>query len=247
MEKLSNYFLNFAAITHSTTAAMQNRYLKNEKMLSRAENIALQSKAVVVVGCGGLGGYIIEMLARLGTGRITVIDGDVFDESNLNRQLLCTPENLGQPKALTALDRIRQVNPDVKAEAKQSYLTAENAIQLLQGHDLICDALDNIPSRKLLQETGEKLNIPMVYGAIAGWYAQVGTIFPGDRIFDMIYPEDTPKGIETELGNPSFTPALAASLQVAETLKVLLHKPGILQRKLLIANTLTMEFEYMEL
>lgn len=225
---------------------MQNRYLKNENMLSRAENIALQSKAVVVVGCGGLGGYIIEMLARLGTGRITVIDGDVFDESNLNRQLLCTPEQLGQPKAVAALDRIRLINPDVKAEAKQAYLTAENAIELLQGHDVICDALDNIPSRKLLQEAGEKLNLPLIYGAIAGWYAQVCTVFPGDRIFDLIYPEDTSKGIETELGNPSFTPALAASLQVAETLKVLLHKPGILRGRLLMVNTLTMELEHME-
>ncbi len=226
---------------------MDNRYLKNEKMLSRGENLSLQSNAAVVVGCGGLGGYIIEMLARLGIGRITVIDGDVFDESNLNRQLLCSPDTLGQPKALTALKRIREVNPDIKAEAKQLFLTAENAAQLLQGHDVICDALDNIPARKLLQDSGEKLGIPLVYGAIAGWYAQVCTIFPGDRIFDLLYPEDTPKGIETELGNPSFTPALAASLQVAETLKVLLKKPGILRRRLLIANTLTMEFDHVDL
>ncbi len=216
-------------------------------MLSREENQLLRQKSAVVVGCGGLGGYIIEMLARIGIGKLTVIDGDVFEASNLNRQLLATPVNLGTLKAEAALQRIHLINPDVQVNLISDFITPANALIYLAGHDVICDALDNIPIRKLLQKTAESLKTPVVYGAIAGWYAHISTIFPGDGTLDKLYPEDFSKGIETELGNPSFTPALTASLQVAEALKVMLGKPDILRNKLLTINTLEMKFEVFEL
>lgn len=226
---------------------MELRYLKNENMMSREENLMLRQKSAVVAGCGGLGGYIIEMLARLGIGKLTVIDGDVFEASNLNRQLLATPLNLGTSKATAALKRIQLINPDVQVNLISEFITLANASIYLAGHDVICDALDNIPTRKLLQKTAESLKTPLVYGAIAGWYAHISTIFPGDGTLDKLYPEDYSKGIETELGNPSFTPALAASLQVAEALKVMLGKPDMLRNKLLTLNTLEMKFEVLEL
>lgn len=211
-------------------------------MLTEAENLSLRNFRVAVVGCGGLGGHIIEMLARLGIGRLTAIDNDVFDESNLNRQLLALPANIGKSKALEAKIRIEQVNPEIEITALNKFLDAGNAEILLSGHDVICDALDSISARRLVQYAAEKLGIPMVHGAIAGWYAQVCTILPGDRTLDRFYPEWYNKGEEVEFGNPSFTPALAASLQVAETLKVLLKKDGLLRNKLLTINTLTHEY-----
>lgn len=211
-------------------------------MLTEAENLSLRNFRVAVVGCGGLGGHIIEMLARLGIGHITAIDNDVFDESNLNRQLLALPANIGKSKALEAKIRIEQVNPEIEITALNKFLDAGNAEILLSGHDVICDALDSISARRLVQYAAEKLRIPMVHGAIAGWYAQVCTILPGDRTLDRFYPERYNKGEEVEFGNPSFTPALAASLQVAETLKVLLKKDGLLRNKLLTINTLTHEY-----
>jgi len=223
------------------------RYIRNEKMLSPAENQRLRTFRVAVVGCGGLGGYIIEMLARLGIGHLTLIDGDVFEPSNLNRQLLSTPEKLGQPKASEARLRVREVNPEVKAEAIYEFLTEENAGRILAGHDLICDALDNVQSRRIIEMAAEKLNIPMVFGAIAGWYAQVCTIMPGDRMIQKLYPEEVNKGAETHLGNPSFTPALAASIQVAEAIKVLLGKGNLLRNKVLSINLLDQEYQVIEL
>ncbi len=216
-------------------------------MLSEEENRSLSNFKVAVVGCGGLGGYIIELLARLGIGKLTVIDGDVFDESNLNRQLFSLPENIGKSKAAEAGRRINLVNPEIEVTAIPDFLTAENAKSILAGHDVICDALDSMSARRLIQDAAEKLGIPMVHGAIAGWYAQVCTIFPGDRTLDKIYPEAFNKGEETDLGNPSFTPALAASLQVAETLKVLLNKGDVLRNKLLVINTLLHEYAVVEL
>lgn len=224
-----------------------NRYIRNENMLSPEENLSLRSFRVAVVGCGGLGGYLIEMLARLGIGHLTMIDGDVFEPSNLNRQLLSRPGNMGRAKAAEAKRHVSKINPDVHAVAHQLYLTADNAVDLLRGHDLVCDALDNVSARLCIQDAADSLGIPLVYAAIAGWYAQVATIFPGDRLLDKLYPEGTGKGAETYFGNPSFTPALAASLQVAEVLKVLLNKEGILRNKLLVANTLSHEYQVVDL
>ncbi|MBE0639746.1 MAG: HesA/MoeB/ThiF family protein [Bacteroidales bacterium] len=224
-----------------------NRYIKNQNMLSEEENLRLREFSVAVAGCGGLGGYLIEMLARLGIGHITAIDGDVFDVSNLNRQLLSLPENIGKSKALAAKQRVAVVNPEITVTAIESFLTKENATELLSGHHVICDALDSISARLLVQKAAEELETPMVHAAIAGWYAQVCTIFPGERTLNSIYPIDFDKGEETDFGNPSFTPALAASIQVAEVLKVMLHKDHPLRNKLLTINLLDHEYTIIEL
>jgi len=222
------------------------RYSRNESMLSPAENKQLRTFKVAVVGCGGLGGYIIEMLTRLGIAHLTVIDGDVFQTSNLNRQLLSTPEKIGQPKALEAMKRAKEINPEISVRAVLEFLSEENAGTILPGHDLICDALDNISTRCMLEKMAEKFNIPLVFGAIAGWYAQVSTIMPGDRVISKLYPADMSRGAETYFGNPSFTPALAASIQVAEAVKVLLNKEGILRHKILSVNLLHHEYQLID-
>ncbi len=226
---------------------MEKRYIRNENMLSREENLSLHEKKALVVGCGGLGGHLIEQLARLGIGHITAIDGDVFEESNLNRQLLSNVENIGQSKALVAKDHIARVNPEVKVTAIHGILDETNAEEIIRGHDVICDALDNMTTRLLLQKFAEKLNIPMVYGAIAGWYGQVTTIFPGDNILGSIYQGASNKGIEQEMGNPSFTPALVASIEVSEVVKILTGKGQLLRNRFLMINTLDQEYEVFDI
>ncbi len=223
------------------------RYIKNEKMLSREENLSLREKKVAVVGCGGLGGFIVEELGRLGIGHITAVDGDVFEESNLNRQLLSDATNLGQRKAIAAKERMKIVNPEVKIVPVEEYIDEKNAETILKGHDVVCDALDNIPSRKLIRDACRKLDIPLVFGTIAGWYGYVSTVFPDDNTLDLIYDTDEAKGEEQELGNPSFTPALVASLQVAETLKLLVGKGELLRKQLLFINSLEHKYEIIEL
>lgn len=226
---------------------IEERYIRNERMLSPEENKKLRSFRVAVVGCGGLGGYLIEMLARLGIGHLTVIDSDVFEASNLNRQLLSLPSNLGKAKATEAGRRVQEINPGLSCRVVQERLTTENADEILSGHDVICDALDNVSSRRTVETTASRLGIPVVFAAIAGWYAQLGTVMPGQKLMDKIYPAGVEKGAETQLGNPSFTPALAASLQVAETLKILLDKEGVLSNKLLMINSLEHEYQVIDL
>lgn len=224
-----------------------DRYARNRMMISEEENEKLHNSKVCVVGCGGLGGYAIEMLGRLGVGSITAIDGDVFDITNLNRQILSDVEKIGQSKALTAQSRMQIVNPEVCIKPITTFLNKENAEELLKNHDVIIDALDNIEVRFIVQETAEKLNIPFVYGAIAGWYGQISTIFPGDYTLNKIYRDRRVKGEEKKLGNPSFTPALASSIQVSEVLKILLNKGDLLRNKLLFVDLLNQEYEVIDL
>jgi len=228
---------------------MKKRYLRNMKTLSEEDMKRLNESKVCVVGCGGLGGYIIEMLARIGVGYITAIDGDVFDESNLNRQLLSNIKNIGSSKAEEAKKRIELVNPDVTINPITTKIDQANANALLEGHNVVVDALDNINSRRVIQEYSSKLNIPMVHGAIAGFYGQVTTIYPGDNTLDILYSNNAQfnKGIEKELGNPSFTPPLVASIEVAEVIKILLNKGKPLRKKVLFIDLLNNNYDVVEI
>lgn len=228
---------------------IMKRYIKNMKALSEEDMKKLHNSKVCIVGCGGLGGYIIEMLGRIGVGYITAIDGDNFDETNLNRQLLSHTGNIGRNKAEEAMKRMELVNPHITVHPVKEMLSEENALILLKDHDVIVDALDNISSRRILRHYSSVLNIPMVHGAIAGFYGQVSTIYPGDKTFDYIYPNDDSinKGIETELGNPSFMPPLVASIEVAEVIKILLNKGNLFKNKALFIDLLNNSFEVVDL
>jgi molybdopterin/thiamine biosynthesis adenylyltransferase len=217
------------------------------KALSHEENEKLKDFKVCVVGCGGLGGYIIESLGRIGIGYITAIDGDVFEESNLNRQLLSQEDTLGISKAQTAKNRMKNVNSTVNVTAVSEFITEQNSEQILKGHDIIVDALDNVKSRFVIEQTAQKLGIPLIHGAIAGWYGQVSVSLPGKPLYDKLYQKDTNKGIETELGNLPFTAAVTASVQAAEVIKVLLNRKGVLVGKLLTIDLLSQEYEVFDI
>jgi molybdopterin-synthase adenylyltransferase len=226
---------------------LKDRYKKNGQTITAGENVILKEKKVLVAGCGGLGGHIIEMLARAGVGHITAVDPDVFDETNLNRQLLCEERLLGKSKAEAAINRISNVNSEVTVTPVQERVTSENAKKLFQGHDLIIDALDNIPSRFDIQDAAEKCNIPIVHGAIAGWYGQVSVLFPGDKFFDKIYPEREKTVVDTSSGNPSFSPAVTAGFQVGESIKYLLGKGTLLRGQMLFIDMLNNQFELIDI
>jgi molybdopterin/thiamine biosynthesis adenylyltransferase len=226
---------------------IMQRYSRNVTTLSVEENENLKNFRVCVVGCGGLGGNIIEQLGRLGIGYITAVDGDVFEESNLNRQLLSDVDNLGCSKAIEAEKRMKRVNPLITVMPVSQRLNMDNGLEIIKGHNVVLDALDNIESRLILEELAEQAGIPMVHGAIAGWLGQVTTVFPGDRTLSRLYPHEAKHGIEKELGNPSFTPALVASVQVAEAVKVMIKRGDTLRKKILAINLLKQEYEIIEL
>lgn len=220
------------------------RYQRNRRTISTGQQLRLFRSRVAVIGCGGLGGYVLEELARLGVGTIVAVDPDVFEEHNLNRQLLATPATLGLPKVVAAAARIAEINPAVTVIPYRLAYEPANGRELLGGSNMVVDALDSIPTRLALAESCAGLGIPLVHGAIGGWYGQVATQFPGDDTLQQIYRHRASgKGVEQQLGNPAFTPAVVASLQVAEACKVLLGEGKPLRRRKLVINLLDMEFE----
>jgi len=219
------------------------RYQRNRAMLSIQQQLSLLRSEVAVFGCGGLGGYIIEELARLGVGRITVVDPDVFEEHNLNRQLLCTQELLGRKKVDAAVQRLAAVNPAVRVRAFDVAFGQDNRAEILKGVAVAADGLDSIPVRLELAEACNHHKTPLVHGAIAGWSGHVAVQYPGENILQHLYAgKKTGHGVERRLGNPSFTPAVIASLEVAEIVRILLGTEPLKPRRYLAVDLYHMEF-----
>ncbi|MBG0779459.1 HesA/MoeB/ThiF family protein [Desulfotignum balticum] len=226
------------------------RYDRNFDTLTRPQQAQLASSRVAVLGLGGLGGGVSEMLARTGVGHLTLIDGDVFEPSNLNRQLFCTEEVLGISKALAAEKRIRAVNSQVQVTSIDQYADGDNLYGMIKHADLVVDCLDSIPARFMLEHAAKKAQIPLVAGAIAGVTGQVTVIFPQDKGYELIYgkKEHLPaKGIESRTGNISYCALMVAALQASECIKVLLDRGDILRNKLLIMELWSNSFEVMDL
>ena len=192
----------------------------------------LLESSAAVIGCGGLGGWIIEILARAGVGRIVMVDGDVFDDNNLNRQLFASESNLGRSKAYAAAERTEQINAAVTAVPYKIFIDEENGMEILRGCGAVVDGLDNNLGRRAVFTLCCKLSVPFVHGAIGGFYGQVSVFRGGDS--PMWESDDVPdKGLETETGNPPFTPPFIASVQAAETLKILAGLGGAAEKELL--------------
>jgi molybdopterin/thiamine biosynthesis adenylyltransferase len=243
------YDFNYKIMITDCGGLLMERYMKNIGTFSPDEQMILKRSRVCVVGCGGLGGYIIELLGRLGIGHITAIDYDSFNETNLNRQLLSNEQNLGMTKAEQAAVRMKMVNSDIQLIPISVKLMPENAEELLSGHDLVIDALDNINSRLDLEKACEDCCIPLIHGAVSGLCGQVAVIQPGDRILNKIYRESNGqiKQKKTADSIPSFTPALVAALETKEAVKIILKKDGLPSNSLLMIDLNQNSFEIIKL
>ncbi len=219
------------------------RYRRNRQTLSIQDQLQLFRSRVAIIGCGGLGGYHIEQLARLGVGTLVLVDPDVFEEHNLNRQLLSSLKSLGKPKVEVGRERVAEINPAVTTVALRTAFCRENGPKLLYGSAAVVDGLDNALVRRELADVCREMSVPMVHGAIAGWYGQVAVQMPGDDISPLF--GRSAHGMETVFGNPAFTPAVIASLQVAEVTKILLGRGGA--GKMLFVDLSTMAFETLPL
>ncbi|MBE0496100.1 MAG: ThiF family adenylyltransferase [Campylobacterales bacterium] len=211
------------------------RYRRNQQSLTQADQHRLFDAHVLVVGCGGLGGLTSELLARVGIGSLTLIDPDVYEEHNLNRQIFSTVKTLGQSKAKTVRKRLLEINPALHVRALQDALVPENAHLLVKGKSVVVDALDCPLTKTLLAFTCNEENVAFVHGAIGGWMGQCST----SKNLEEIY-KDGEKGAEKQSGNLPMTAAFCACLQASLVLKTLLDKP-VLEDSLLFFDLYDME------
>lgn len=227
------------------------RYVRNLRSLSTDDQIRLLESSVCVVGLGGLGGTVVETLTRIGIGSLILIDGDVFDESNLNRQRFSSENHIGLSKAKTAAKGVSDINASIVVQYHTEMMNPENARDLIRGADIVVDCLDSIDARFVLQDAARKAGIPLVSAAVGGMSSQMTTIFPEDSGFELIYGSresiTNKKGAEVRLGNLAFTVATVASLECAEVVKILLQRGSDLRNRLLIIDLLDYTFECIRL
>jgi molybdopterin-synthase adenylyltransferase len=216
-----------------------DRYVRNMKTLSPKDQITLLKSRVCVVGLGGLGGVLVEILARIGIGNLNLIDGDTFEDSNLNRQFLSSHALLKTNKTKAAEKRINEINPSIAVQCHFEYLNESNAERLVKNSHVVVDCLDNIPSRFLLEKTSKKIGVPLVSAAVAGVSGHLTSIFPEDKGLRLIYGNAetlTQKGAEVSLGTLPQAVTLIAATEASEVIKIILGKGLLLRNKLFVVD-----------
>jgi molybdopterin/thiamine biosynthesis adenylyltransferase len=198
------------------------RYLRNIGTVGLDGQAKLLLSTVAVCGAGGLGGTVIELLARQGVGHLTIIDNGRFVENNLNRQIMSGEDDLRKAKVRVAARRVKRINSAVVVKACNAYIDDSSIDGLLKGADIAVDALDSLATRLVVEAACRRLNLPFVHGAIAGFSGQVMTVLPGDRGLESLYgTARDAAGIEAITGNPAGTPAAIAAWEVQEVVKLI--------------------------
>lgn len=234
--KISRKMVQAAALERDI---VPERYSRNQQTLSCPDQLRLLRSHIVIVGLGGLGGTVTEILARIGIGTLTLIDGDCFEESNLNRQLLSSVAELGRAKAEVAHRRVEAINPAVEVHSRQLFFSATNGAELLAGAHLAVDCLDTITDRFVLEKACQGSGIPLVSAAIGGTTGQATTIYPDDAGLRTFYGDPraaAKKGLEASLGTLPFTAVYMAAVECAEAITLALGRPPELRNRLLLAE-----------
>ena len=211
----------------------------------------LKQARVLTVGAGGLGSPLALYLAAAGVGVIGIVDFDVVDESNLQRQIIHGTSDLGRPKMESAREKIEDINPNVEVEAFEEALTSENALEILADFDVVVDGTDNFPTRYLVNDACVLLGKPNVYGSIFRFEGQASVFYAEEGpCYRCLYPEPPPPGLVpscAEGGVLGILPGAIGTIQATETVKLLLGIGEPLIGRLLLYDALSMRFREMKL
>ncbi len=210
----------------------RERYGRQILLFGEEGQERLKEAEIFIAGAGGLGSPVSIYLAVAGVGTLTVVDSDAVDQTNLNRQILHRDRDIGERKAVSAGEKLRELNPDVTVSALDAHIGEENAGVLVGDADGIVDAMDNFPTRYLLNRVALAKGIPLFHGAIRGMYGQATTIIPGKTpCLACIFPKAPPGEVFPVVG---VTPGLIGMVQATEVLKFLLGKGDLLANRLLL-------------
>lgn len=211
----------------------------------------LKAAKVLMIGTGGLGSPLGLYLAAAGVGTIGIVDFDVVDESNLQRQIIHGTKDVGRPKIESARDRLQDINPNTKIDAYETRLTSENALELFRDYDVVVDGTDNFPTRYLVNDACVLTGKPNVYGSIFRFEGQA-SVFWAEKgaCYRCLYPEPPPPGLVpscAEGGVLGVLPGIVGTIQANEVIKVILGAEGILLNRLLLFDAWKMRFRELKL
>lgn len=212
--------------------AEKKRYARQIRLFGEEGQEKLKKASVFIAGAGGLGSVVSIYMAAAGFGRIRIVDSDSVELSNLNRQVLHWTDDVGRSKAKSAQETLLGINPEIEVEAIMETIDEESIDRLLQGCDLIMDAMDNFPTRYLLNRAALQRNIPLFHGAICGFQGQATTIIPGKTAcLRCIFPRAPPATTFPALGS---TCGVIGSVQVTEAVKYVLGSGELLLNRLML-------------
>ncbi|MFB2935961.1 molybdopterin-synthase adenylyltransferase MoeB [Aerosakkonemataceae cyanobacterium BLCC-F154] len=211
----------------------------------------LKAASVLCIGTGGLGSPLLLYLAAAGIGRLGIVDFDIVDSSNLQRQVIHGTSWVGKPKIESAKNRILEINPNCQVDLYETRISAENALDIVEPYDIVVDGTDNFPTRYLVNDACVLLNKPNVYGSIFRFEGQA-TVFnyEGGPNYRDLYPEPPPPGMVpscAEGGVLGILPGIIGVIQATETIKIIIGKGTTLNGRLLLFNALEMKFRELKL
>lgn len=214
--------------------------------------LKLMNSRVLMIGAGGLGSPSAYYLAAAGVGTLGIIDADVVDKSNLQRQILHSEEWVGKPKVDSAKATLEALNSDIEIKTYNTFITSENVMEIIDGYDIVVDGCDNFPTRYLVNDACAMKGIPNVHGSIFRFDGQVTVFMPGDEgpCYRCLYPEPPPPGMAPscqEAGVLGVLPGVVGVIQAIETIKLLLNVGDPLIGRLLTFDALRMSFREMRI
>ncbi len=213
--------------------------------------LKLKQAKVLTIGAGGLGAPLGLYLAAAGVGKLGIVDFDVVDYTNLQRQVIHGTSDVGRPKLDSARDRIYEINPNVDVDVYETRLTSDNALQIFKGYDIIVDGTDNFPTRYLVNDACVLLGKPNVYGSIFRFEGQASVFYAQEGpCYRCLYPEPPPPGLVpscAEGGVLGVLPGIIGCVQALETVKLILGKGESLVGRLLVFDALAMRFRELKL
>lgn len=202
------------------------RYEDNKGILNAAQYDKIHTYHIVVIGAGGLGGVLAESFARLGVKKITLIDPDTFQEKNLNRQRFATSRSIGKNKVDVIKDGLYEINAHVTVHALHSTIQRCYHDLIMIDADVLVDAVDDIKTKCYIEKLAKAYNIPLLHGAVGGWYGQFAMITDYYNLLRNYYG-DANRGVEANQKCPTFTPVIVAGMMIAEWIHYLTSSDAI--------------------
>src|SRR6266581_4922922 len=216
-----------------------------------AGQLRLKQSSALIIGAGGLGVPLAQYLGAAGVGRLGIVDFDVIDETNLQRQVLYGTKDVGRKKIDVAKERVAQINPNVDVQTYETRLTSDNALDILKDYDVVIDGTDNFPTRYLVNDATVLLNKPNVYGSIFRFEGQASVFHAAKGpCYRCLYAEPPPPGLVpscAEGGVLGVLPGIVGSIQAIEAIKLLLGRGDTLIGRLLVFDALRMKFRELKL
>ena len=218
-------------------------FQKNLEFLTEEQAEKISRRKVAVVGTGALGQMAAHELVRSGFEQITLIDSDIMDESNFNRQLYAANSTMNQLKVNVLEKGLKDIRPEAQITVHSERLNEANGKELIGDADILLDCVDDIPSKLCLEKLAEELGIPLVHGAVEGWYGQVAVVYPGDGLLSMLYRTKKDQQVSAMVT----TVNVIASLQVNAVIKIAIESENILRHRVLFADLWKGDFSFTDM